>query len=273
LKNAAAQGSGSAGRRGRLPRDHPDVLDGVDPTTSPASSRLKTLQRVYQISPRREAMQALLGLGLTSAHDVAALPQEAFLERHADRFGSRAEAELVYRKAEQVSSVATNVVTLARTLDSATPLYGLSAPREARARVREALIRQFPTLETLFGSLDFCECEHCRSVLSPAAYLVDLLQFVDPEPPVWDNFLADWKERHNGETSRTASRNPDALVERRPDLPHIALTCENTHTALPYIDVSTKSSSTSSPTARWTPRPRATLARPLPPSCWPSPRT
>ena len=28
-----------------------------------------------------------------------------------------------------------------------------------------------------------------------------------------------------------------ALIERRPDLPYITLTCENTHTALPYIDV------------------------------------
>ena len=27
------------------------------------------------------------------------------------------------------------------------------------------------------------------------------------------------------------------LIERRPDLPHIPLTCENTHTALPYIDI------------------------------------
>ena len=28
-----------------------------------------------------------------------------------------------------------------------------------------------------------------------------------------------------------------ALIERRPDLPHIPLTCENTSTALPYIDI------------------------------------
>ena len=27
------------------------------------------------------------------------------------------------------------------------------------------------------------------------------------------------------------------LLGRRPDIPHISLTCENTHTALPYIDV------------------------------------
>src|SRR5439155_26487437 len=43
----------------------------------------------------------------------------------------------------------------------------------------------YGTLETLFGSMDFCACDHCRSILSPAAYLVDLLLFIDqPAPPV-----------------------------------------------------------------------------------------
>ena len=30
----------------------------------------------------------------------------------------------------------------------------------------------YPTLENLFGSLDYCNCPECRSILSPAAYLV-----------------------------------------------------------------------------------------------------
>jgi hypothetical protein len=36
-----------------------------------------------------------------------------------------------------------------------------------------------PTMENLFGNIDYCACSHCKSVLSPAAYLVDLLQFLD----------------------------------------------------------------------------------------------
>lgn len=72
--------------------------------------------------------------------------------------------------------------------------------------------------------MDYCECEHCNSVLSPAAYLVDLLQS-----------LEEW-----GKPDRlpAGSRNPyEALIAKRPDIPYISLTCENTHTALPYIDV------------------------------------
>ena len=72
--------------------------------------------------------------------------------------------------------------------------------------------------ETLFGSLDFCECWHCRLVLSPAAYFVDLLQFL--------------ARADAGERSAL-----DALLERRPDLAHIRLNCENTNTVLPYIDL------------------------------------
>jgi hypothetical protein len=44
---------------------------------------------------------------------------------------------------------------------------------------RASLIRRVPTMESLFGSMDYCECQDCQSVLSPAAYLVDLLQYVD----------------------------------------------------------------------------------------------
>src|SRR5207244_3718589 len=36
-----------------------------------------------------------------------------------------------------------------------------------------------PTLRTLFGDIDACECSHCRSVLGPAAYLADLLHFLE----------------------------------------------------------------------------------------------
>jgi len=78
----------------------------------------------------------------------------------------------------------------------------------------------YPTLEGLFGELDFCACDHCRSILSPAAYLVDLLLFID-RPPAELN-----------------TDNPQTvLLARRPDIQHLPLTCENTNTALPYIDV------------------------------------
>ena len=41
----------------------------------------------------------------------------------------------------------------------------------------------YPTLEDLFGSLDYCNCSDCGSILSPAAYLVDLLNYIDQPAP------------------------------------------------------------------------------------------
>lgn len=241
LQNAAAAGF----KMGQTPietfiKTNPDVLIGTGATET-AQQNVKTLQRVYQITPSDEAMPVLMKLGLTSAYDIVALSQDAFLERYAHEFATREEAKLVYRKAQQVSSVTYNLFTIAKKLDSEAPVAVISGTPQEQVDARDKLktaLKDYPTMEALFGSMDFCECEHCRSVLSPAAYLVDLLQFVDVEPEVWGNFLAHWKAAHGGQDYTAKYKQPyEALIERRPDLPHIPLTCENTHTALPYIDV------------------------------------
>ena len=76
------------------------------------------------------------------------------------------------------------------------------------------------TLENLFGSLDYCDCQDCGSILGPAAYLVDLLHYVDQPSPAGG-----------------LSNPQDILFGRRPDLQYLPLTCANTNTALPYIDL------------------------------------
>jgi hypothetical protein len=74
-----------------------------------------------------------------------------------------------------------------------------------------------PTLQALFGSQDACSCGHCSSVLGPAAYFVDLLQFVRKASP-------------NGQLLAR-------LLHRRPDLQDIELTCSNSNTEVPSIDL------------------------------------
>ena len=145
---------------------------------------------------------------------------------------------MVYRKAQQVNSVTLNIYTAAKQLDNGPAIYALSPSPSVREDAKAALIEQFPTMQSLFGSLDFCQCEDCRSVLSPAAYLVDLLRFLDPDDVQWNGFLATWKNDHNQKNYTDKFMKPyDALVLRRPDLPNLPLTCENTNTVLPYIDV------------------------------------
>jgi ABC toxin N-terminal region/Neuraminidase-like domain len=254
FKNAIGKGF----KLGQTPVDafikaNPEVLNDIaEVDRGTTTEMVKTLQRVYQITPSNDAMKALLNEGLLSAQDVLAYPLDVFLERFAHLFPSEEQARLVYRKAEQVSNITISLFSLAKELDVSPPVFALSASPQVRQDAKTELIKKFPTMESLFGSLDFCECEHCRSVLSPAAYLVDLLQFLDRERTVWENFLKDWKIKHSNapypfknQTAFTDAGSPanttrtpyEILIERRPDLPYIPLTCENTNTALPQIDL------------------------------------
>ena len=249
---------------------------------------VKKLQRLYQITPSNEALKAVLELGFNSAHDVVTFSKDEFMNSYGSSFSSLNEAELVYRKSQQVSAVTHSFFTTAMLMDSAPTIHAVSPPEDVRENARNELIKHYPTMESLFGSLDFCECEHCRSVLSPAAYFVDLLKFLDPDERNWNKFLDKWKETHYGapypfkEKSQAdefqdnwkekhdnaphpfrdqqewdnfmkmwRKKHPgeddpdpeirlkpyDLLIERRPDLAHLPLTCENTNTVLPYIDV------------------------------------
>lgn len=252
LKSAAGQGF----RLGETPvetffKTHTGVTAGMEgDEIDAAKQQIKTLQTVYQITPSNDAMTVLMASSMTSAYHVTAYSQKEFVAKYEREYTAvfnfpppLEEPLLIYRKARQVSSVTYNLFTIARKIGSDLPVAGMSTPVELLEAARSEIIKHFPTMESLFGSMDFCECEHCRSVLSPAAYLVDLLQFIDTEPQLWDDFLREWSEKHNGQEYPHKGKNGlalkayDVLVERRPDLPHIPLTCENTHTVLPYIDI------------------------------------
>src|SRR5262249_14796131 len=148
---------------------------------------IKRIQQVYQITPSDTAMQALLNKGLDSAYKVVRYDQSEFIEAFKGDLGGEAQARLTYAKAQQVHFATLNIATsylLARTA----PSIGGQGPAQLVNPAPRGLDPQaanagdviaYPTLEGLFGEMDYCECEHCRSILSPAAYLVDLLMFCD----------------------------------------------------------------------------------------------
>ena len=204
--------------------DFEKVLDGV-----------RQQHNLYQITPTDNALKQINQAKILSAHNVTDYTYAQFIDRFKGTDLTLIEADLVYRKAQQVTAVTQNLITYAQQL-SANPLIPtLSSSAEKRDEAKKTLLKTFPGLDTLLGSLDYCECKHCRSVLSPAAYLVDLLQFLDPKPDIWAYFTEKWKKRHNKDYSHPVPF--DVLQQRRPDIPHIDLTCENTHTVLPYIDL------------------------------------
>jgi len=212
-------------------------------------AEVKKLQRVYQMTTSDQAMGALLRNELDAAYHIVRLDKEAFVQKLTQDIGSAQEAGRVYDKAVQLHHAVLNIAISYLTASSGLQLGAAPLPAGQTAAVARAMAKgtsgsglvldpaptgptpenaadviAYPTLETLFGSMDFCACAECRSVLSPAAYLVDLLQFIDQEPTP--------AEKAAGKL------NPQTvLLSRRPDLQHLPLTCENTNTALPYIDV------------------------------------
>jgi hypothetical protein len=182
------------------------------------------IQRVFQITLGDEAMNALLRRGLDSSRAVARYDREAFVRAFKDEVGGEATARLIHRKAQMVHDAVLNLAVSFLTA-SAAPGIGMHGSAQIldpspTPPANATDVIAYPTLEGLFGEMDYCECEHCRSILSPAAYLVDLLLFLDPP-----------------ETPPGTASPQAVLFERRPDLQHLPLTCENTNTPLPYIDL------------------------------------
>ncbi|MCU5025088.1 peptidoglycan-binding protein [Bacillus cereus] len=221
------------------------------------------IQRVYQITSGDEAMTVLLKKGVDSAYKVVCYEQSDFVQTFQDNVGGEANARLIYEKAQQVHNSVLNIALSYITAKKA-PAIGEIVIPEVEGIKNKDVQNVYPTLEGLFGEMDYCACGHCRSLLSPAAYLVELLEFIDRDANVWSDFLARWKSIHEGipypftdqeswieYQNQWKSLYPDRplsnkenevtpfeeLVSRRPDLIHLPLTCENTNITLPYIDL------------------------------------
>lgn len=186
----------------------------VDPTVV---AQIKRLQRVYQVTPNDTAMNALLTSGVDSAYAITHYGHDAFVRAFTTSMGSADVAAATFVKAQSVYNAVLNVTTdyLIRRV---TPALRAFPHNNDPASVTNG--GASATLGALFGSLDYCACDECRSILGPSAYLVDLLNLTNcPSPP-------------NGST------NPQTvLFSRRPDLQYLPLTCDNTNTAQPYIDL------------------------------------
>ncbi|MGW7081721.1 Tc toxin subunit A-related protein [Streptomyces sp. NPDC054866] len=211
-------------------------LRGI-PTASrlPLRQTLLRLDRVTRVVPRQlkpgqppryGITAALLAAGYDSAYKITRVGGADFTAAMTDALGGdRDLAELLYAQAEDVTALASSLVTgygtaagtLGTTVVPATSSEALSA-----ALPKPGL--DVPDLRTLLGNLDFCACEHCRSAHSPAAYLVDALKFLADRPL----------------PAGTGPKNAlEALTApgRRPDLAETELSCENTNTKLEQADL------------------------------------
>ena len=182
--------------------------------------QLKAVQRVFKLAPTFEATNAMLADGVHSAQMAYRIGESEFVRRYAERPGFTAEsAQLVWSRAADTYAAVLTVVADLKALENEALPRALQTGSEA--------LSNFPNWKNLFQSGDLCECEHCRSVLGPAAYFADLLMFLK------DRMSKIKKEPESPDYYSVK----DLLFNRRPDLGFLELNCDNALTQLPYIDV------------------------------------
>ncbi|TVQ06948.1 MAG: hypothetical protein EA361_18945 [Bacteroidetes bacterium] len=178
---------------------------------------LKVLQRVAQLTPGRgrfEVMKGLLHSGYDSAFKIATSNPEEVYNNIVQISGPTIATEVLRNASRRYQEAQLLHLGLRDFwIDRPWVIPGIDfSPSEPSS--------ELPEWATLFGSAGFCQCEHCRSVNSPAAYLADLLQYLKRAP-----------QALSGQYLHEIFR------QRRPEIEHILLNCDNAHTPIPYIDL------------------------------------
>lgn len=183
------------------------------------SEALKLRQRITRLGATYVEAKVLIDAGFGSASQIVARGRNRFAKEVA-RFIGEDSARALFARAEEAQSKATMLY-----LQHGPTLNTLGTRVTPRAIVR---LDDSPNLQNLFADQPLCACERCRSILGPAAYLVDLLHFLHRDENNAGNVNA------LEELTRVGAAR---LGTRRPDLVRIKLTCENTNTPIPYLDV------------------------------------
>jgi hypothetical protein len=193
-------------------RENEEAFHGIEKREE-MITELKSIQRVFKLNPNYQTVDALLSRKIDSAQKAYFMGKEQLMTAIADSGINKIEAKKIYYKAEDTYALALTLLSDYHNAFNRLNLFAVPS-LIPDMKLREQ-IATLPNLQTLFGSLDYCACAHCRSVYSPAAYFVDIMRFLG--------------ERHQ--------IIKETLLKRRPDLGEIELSCENTNTPLPYIDL------------------------------------
>ncbi|NEP50816.1 MAG: hypothetical protein F6K65_19220, partial [Moorea sp. SIO3C2] len=185
-------------------------------------NKLKAYQRLLRIEPDVNTAEILLDDGLDSAQKITALSQTQFIKEYGSKLGTDGDA-----KAKQIYVAAAHVKS--QTMHLYANVASLAGSRHFRSMNVNHVSKSIPTYfeslssyQQIFGSLDYCQCEECKSIFGAAAYLVDLLRIIDKAitVPNKDNIPEGLK-----------------LFDRRPDLAQIPLTCAKTNDLVPYLQI------------------------------------
>ena len=159
-------------------------------------ARVDDLSRVFKLTPRYADIRTLTADGVDSAFKAVNLGRHRFIDKYAGVLGGADRAKSVFDNADRVHAGALNVYmqygaafnspspyVISGTALRRLPAAGQDVTATTHADHTQAILDRTravnATWTALFGSLDFCACEHCASLYSPAAYCVDILRFLD----------------------------------------------------------------------------------------------
>ncbi|HSI78924.1 MAG TPA: neuraminidase-like domain-containing protein, partial [Lunatimonas sp.] len=180
---------------------------------------IKLVQRIHKLTPNPTAGSVLLDQKMHSSMQIYFMGKERVAGiMKANGVDDKQIFQLYENSKMQYMEILARITDFRKEMYRDTPA-AIIPHTYTTAEIQQAL-GAIPDLEVLFGSMDYCECEHCKSLFGPAAYLTDMLRFLKEHP-----------------ATNPAKTVKDILFERRPDLGNIKLNCENTNTALPYIDL------------------------------------
>lgn len=184
-------------------------------------SELKAQQRLLKLHPDPDVASGLMKKGIASANHLARIPLKAFIAEHAKPLGlADHEAESIHRRATGVRNSAMQLwASVNGTVASS---YFSDSAMDTVSDQLKQTFQNLPSYQDMFGTLDYCGCQECRSIFGPAAYLVDLLRIID-----------EYVTKPNSGTIDSKF----LFTARRPDIGKIELTCANTNTLVPYLQI------------------------------------
>lgn len=180
---------------------------GIKPETTKA---LRKLQHLKRLNASWDEASVLINKGVDDAEEISNFNKDQLK----DILGEQIAIDRINQIHDQSTAiVGKSIGILANFLPMA---YGVGSAvmTDKSFAAHKSQINGNATLRRLFGDLDNCACDPCLSVLSPAAYLADLLKFIDASLDVRLE-----------------------LESRRPDIFDLELSCDNTKVELPQIDL------------------------------------
>lgn len=196
--------------------------------------KIKILQRLFRLTNDPQAVAYLVRNGFDSASKIALSDEESFVAKHGLGMGDKELATNIHRLAKNFVANATldveryhgnlnesdnAILSLPRGLQNeSSSMQTRSSVRNARSvgnnvAKRRLQNKDYANWKTLFGSINRNSVTQNQSILSPSAYLLDLLEFLK-QGQAYTKF-----------------------INRRPDVLALKMTKANAEISLPTIDL------------------------------------